>query len=759
MGTEVREAAKQETGFLSGNEMTALAASQIDFHVMGYYPITPSTEIAENIDEMKAEGEHNIVMVPGEGEHGAAGICYGASTTGARVFNATSANGLLYAIEQMPVQSGTRFPMLLDVVARAVSGPLDIRCDHSDIMMALNCGWIILLAKDPQAAYDMNIIGVKIGELEDVRLPVIVTYDGFFTSHQKRRVQYFTDKKIVQDFVGKHPPKYISVDPRNPVTIGPYMNDPDLINNKKQQAMAMEAAYHRLDEVFESYYQISGRRFGLLDTYMMDDAEVALFILNSAFETSKEAVDKLRAEGHKVGVIMPNVIRPFPAKEIRAAMKNIKALCVADRQDSFGAWGGNMTLEVKAALKDDQENRTLVLSRIYGLGGKEFYMEDAIDMLNEALDTALKGKVEVPYEYVGATPGDPDYVPAQIQKPLTKEDTTRNLITVTQDEKTGDFLDFKGISARPLNELPKRISQGHSACSGCGIFPGLDTFFKGIQGDVVVLFHTGCGMVVTTGYPYTSHNITYVHNLFQSGASTLSGIVEAFRERQRRGEIPDSEDITFVMITGDGGMDIGMGHAIGAALRNHKMIILEYDNQGYMNTGAQMSFSTPIGHATSTTHVGPYQAGNQYQHKDTAQIMASCNIPYVFTGISTQYRDLIKKATKAQYYAKNEGLVYGKILIACPLEWKSEERIGLEIIQAAVDSCFFPLYEIVHGKTIITYNPEEKGKKVHVTEWLKLMGKTKHLTKPEHKDLVEKFQQEVERRWERLKAKHEHPLL
>lgn len=759
MGTEVREAAKQETGFLSGNEMAALAASQIDFHVMGYYPITPSTEIAENLDEMKAEGEHNIVLVPGEGEHGAAGICYGASTTGARVFNATSANGLLYSIEQLPVQSGTRFPMLLDVVARAVSGPLDIRCDHSDIMMALNCGWIILMAKDPQAAYDMNIIGVKMGELEDVRLPVIVTFDGFFTSHQKRRVQYFSDKKVIQDYLGSHPPKYVSIDPRNPVTIGPYMNDPDLINNKKQQSMAMEAAYNRLDEVFESYSQISGRRYGILDKYMMDDAEVALFILNSAFETSKEAVDKLRAEGHKVGVIMPNAIRPFPAKEIRYVMKNIKALCVADRQDSFGAWGGNMSLEVKAALKDDTENRTLVLSRIYGLGGKEFYVEDAIDMLNEALDTAKKGKVEVPYEYVGATPGDPTFIPGQTQKPLTREDTTRNLITVTQDEKTGDFIDFKGISARPLNELPKRISQGHSACSGCGIFPGLDTFFKGIQGDVVVLFHTGCGMVVTTGYPYTSHNVTYIHNLFQSGASTLGGVVEAFHELQRRGEIPQDEDITFVMITGDGGMDIGMGNAIGSALRNHKMIILEYDNQGYMNTGAQMSFSTPLGHATSTTHVGPKQSGNQYQHKDTAQIMASCNIPYVFTGISTQYRDLIKKATKAQYYAKNEGLVYGKILIACPLEWKSEERIGLEIIQAATDSCFFPIYEIVHGKTTITYNPEEKGKKVSVTEWLKLMGKTKHLMKPENKEVVERLQKEVDRRWERLKAMHEHPLL
>ncbi|REJ33198.1 MAG: pyruvate synthase, partial [Bacillota bacterium] len=144
---------EQRMGFLSGNEMAALAASQINFHVMGYYPITPSTEIAELLSEMQANGEHDIVLIPGDGEHGAAGICYGASTGGGRVFNATSANGLLYALEQLPVQSGTRFPMVLDLVTRSVSGPLDIRGDHSDLYFAIHTGWIVLLARDPQAVY------------------------------------------------------------------------------------------------------------------------------------------------------------------------------------------------------------------------------------------------------------------------------------------------------------------------------------------------------------------------------------------------------------------------------------------------------------------------------------------------------------------------------------------------------------------------------------------------------------------------------
>ncbi|NNG46111.1 MAG: pyruvate synthase, partial [Deltaproteobacteria bacterium] len=164
--TAKKRAARPAQGVVvqSGNEISATAAKQINFHIMGYYPITPSTEIAETLDAMKAEGEHTVRMIPGDGEHGAAGICFGATTAGGRVFNATSANGLLFAYEQLPVQSGTRFPMVFNIVTRSVSGPLDIRGDHSDIMLAMNTGWIILMASDVQAVYDMNIMAPRIGE-------------------------------------------------------------------------------------------------------------------------------------------------------------------------------------------------------------------------------------------------------------------------------------------------------------------------------------------------------------------------------------------------------------------------------------------------------------------------------------------------------------------------------------------------------------------------------------------------------------------
>ncbi|MED1467509.1 thiamine pyrophosphate-dependent enzyme [Bacillus salipaludis] len=754
--------AEQTVVFESGNEMAAYAAHQINYHVMGYYPISPSTEVAQFLDSMKAKGEHDIVLIPADGEHGSAGICYGASTGGGRVFNATSANGFLYMLEQLPVQSGTRFPMVLNLVNRSVSGPLNIHGDHSDLYFALNAGWPILMARDPQIVYDMNIMAIKLAEDPEVRLPVIVSFDGYFTSHQKRRVLVVKDRKDVQQFIGEPPRDFPhALDRENPVTIGPYMNEPDYMNNCFQQSEAMYKAEQVFERISKEYAELTGREYPVLDLYRMDDAEIAVFMLNSAAEVCKDVADRLRLKGIKAGVISPNMIRPFPQQKLVEALKNVKALTVGDRADSYGAHGGNMALEVRAALQTFGNSHTKVVNRVYGLGGKDFYADDAEHFFQIALDAAEKGMVEQAFDYFGHNPGRPEYTPKRVLNPMKKEDLNTGLITVTPDGKTGE-LKVKIPPLRSLTKKPKRLASGHGACPGCGIFSGLELFFKGIEGDIVALFHTGCAMVVTTGFPYSAHKATYIHNLFQNGSATLSGLVEMFHERKRRGELDDlclSDDFTFVMVTGDGGMDIGMGPAIGTALRNHKMIILEYDNEGYMNTGSQMSYSTPMGHMTSTSSVGSFQNGKPFHHKDTAQIMAATHIPYVFTGTEAFDRDLLKKAAKAQWYAQNEGLVYGKILITCPLNWKSKDELGQTIVEAAVNSCFFPLYEVERGITTITYDPESKGKRVTVSEWLQMMGKTKHLLREESKEMLQMFDDEVERRWMRLKAKHESPFL
>ena len=737
---------KQKRIFESGNELAAYAAKQINYHVMGYYPITPSTQIAEMLDSMGANGEHDISLVPTEGEHSAAGLCYGAAAAGARVFNATSANGLLYALEQLPVQAGTRMPMVMNVACRTVSGPLSIKGDHSDVMYTLNTGWIVLFASNAQEVYDLNICAVKIAE--QVLLPVIVAFDGFFTSHQKQVADVFESDEVVRGFVGPQSARVDLLDLRSPITIGSYMNEPDLINNKYQLHLAMEKARTVIPAVFAAYEAMSGRSLSLVQTYRTEDAEVILAVLGSAYHTARAAVDRLRREGHAVGVLTLGALRPFPAEDILAACRCAKTVIVADRQDSYGACGGNLSLEIRAAL---QENHApvRVLSRVFGLGGRDFFEEDAIALFQEG-----RARNVAHFAYVGISKGEGDFSPTPYFAPISEAAAT-GLVHCKADDKG---LAVKGATVRETLARPKRMAPGHGACPGCGIPVNVNLFLRGIEGNVVLLFQTGCGMVVTTAYPKTAFRVPYVHNLFQNGAATLSGVVQAYRQRRARGELPEGE-ITFVMVSGDGGMDIGMGAALGTALRGDGLIILEYDNGGYMNTGYQLSYSTPLGAKSATSHLGPYSRGKAFFHKDMPRIMAATGMPYVATAAESEPNDFIKKAAKAQYYAREHGTAYVKCLSACPLNWGDVPRTERRVIAAAVNSCYFPLYEVENGITSLSYNPEVRGKKIPVGEWLGMMGRTRHLVTDPYRDLLDEIQGEVDARFARLRAMAENPLL
>ena len=718
---------KQVMEYASGNEMAAIAIKQIGYDLMGYYPITPSTQIAENLDMMRANGETDLVMVAAEGEHSAAGICYGASVAGGRVVNATSANGLLYAIEQLPVQSGTRYPMVMNVVCRTVSGPLSIKGDHSDLMYILNAGWLILFAVTAQQVYDFNLIALKLAE--KVRLPVIVAYDGFFTSHQKGRCYRFEDDEAVKTYIGKKVEEYPFLDIEHPITVGSYMNEPDLINNRYQLHLAMEEVRERLPEFFTFYKEFSGREYKTVEGVGCEDAESILILLGSSYDTATETVEELRREGKKVGVATLHVLRPFPGEDLYQLIKGAKNILVADRQDSYGGGGGNLSLEVRAAMQRFGGN-AIIKSVVYGLGGKDFFQDDAKTMLFMASDEQTPD-----FSYYGVTPGKGEL---SLESPL--------FLPVTKVQEG---------SAGTLNEVTKvqgRIAPGHGACPGCGIPVNLNLLLKGIEDPVVFLFQTGCAMIVTTAYPKTSFRVPYLHNLFQNGAATLSGVAEICYRKQRKGEIPPG-DIVFVMVSGDGGMDIGMGSALGTALRGHRLLIFEYDNGGYMNTGYQLSYSTPLGAKSSTSHIGKEQYGKSFFHKDMPQIMAATGIPYVATVAESHPADFIKKAAKAAHYAKTTGTAYVKAISACPLNWNDKPATERRVIEAAVNCCYFPLYEVEQGITKLSFDPEKTGKKIPVTDWLSMMGRTKHLVKEEYRDVTKKLQQETDRRFEELKKR------
>lgn len=737
--------------FASGNEMASIAIRQIGYDLMGYYPITPSTQIAENLDQMKADGKTDLIMIAAEGEHSAAGICYGAAVGGGRVINATSANGLLYAIEQFPVQSGTRYPMVMNVACRTVSGPLSIKGDHSDIMYLLNAGWPILFAHSAQQVYDFNIIALRLAET--VRLPVAVAYDGFFTSHQKRRCMRFEHDEDVKAFIGEKKEPYPFLDLEHPVTVGSYMNEPDLINNRYQLHLAIEEVRTVLPGLFAEFGTLSGRNYGWYEGYFHEDADTLLILLGSSFDTAMVAVDRLRSEGKKVGLLTLEALRPFPQEELAKELMHAKNIVIGDRQDSYGAQGGNLSLEIRA-LMQKYGCQGKVTSLVYGLGGKDFFVEDAIAMFDMAEQSS-----NMDFAYYGIEKGDPQKAGKENKPffaPLTREKTEINATEVILGEDGRKQV--KGGQINQTAGVPKRLAPGHGACPGCGIPVNVNLLLRAIEDPVVLLFQTGCGMIVTTPYPKTSFKVPYLHNLFQNGAATLSGLAEICYRKQEKGELPPGE-ITFIMVSGDGGMDIGMGSALATALRGHRLLLFEYDNGGYMNTGYQLSYSTPKGARSSTSHVGNHQYGKHYFHKDMPQLMAAANIPYVATVAESNPVDFIKKAAKAADYAKKDGCAYVKAISACPLNWNDPPNKERKVIEAAVDCCYFPLYEVERGITTLSYDPEKSGKKIPVLEWLSMMGRTKHLKKEEYKDVVDSLQKEVDRRFMCLKAKAENPYL
>jgi pyruvate ferredoxin oxidoreductase alpha subunit len=737
--TELPSVAKQKTMIGNGNDAAAQAVIDIGFDGEGYYPITPSSEVGELVAKAFAAGKTDINFVVGTSELAALSICTGMAVAGGRAVDVTSSQGLMLKAEQMPAISGLGLPMVLNLSARDISAPLNIKCGHSDLAATLGWGWLTLMAPTVQSVYDMNIIGIKLAEA--VNLPVIVCYDGFLTSHGIRRIMTFADKADVFKFVGPKPeiPNLLDLD--NPKTFGPYMND-DMINTKVQLEEKMNKAYAMLPQLFEEFYQFSGRKYDFTWAYGDDDADATLVIMNSAGVAAMNAVDELRAEGKKVKLVVPMVLRPWPEKEIIDALPKDSTIVVAERVSQYGA-GNYMANEIGASLQKAGRLEKIV-QRVFGLGGIQFTSEDSKALFNQGLGYPKEDSLPAK-EYYGAWPGDPSYKPQANSERIPAEACMIN-------SALGDKIDLKKLA-----EMPTRFDK-HSACPGCGIFTNLNLFLRGIDGDVVFLFNTGCGMVVTTGYPLTSFKVPYVHNLFHNASSTATGVVEMYKRFKAQGKIKN--DITFICVSGDGGDDIGMDQVIAAALRNDPIIFLEYDNKGYMNTGGQLCYTGIKGQRFTNAYLGPKQRAKLTHHKDIVEILRGTNCSYLFTAAESNPRDMIAKARKAQATVREGGFAFGKVFSTCPLNWGAEPQNGPDIVDLAVRSCLHPLFEVEEGITKLSYNPEKVNKKVPVSDAFKLMGAAfRHLTTPEYADLLGEIQTEIDRRWDRLKELDANPKL
>jgi len=378
---------------LNGDEAAAYAIKQVNPDVVAAYPITPQTIIVERFSEYVADGLVDTEFVAVESEHSAMSCCIGAAAAGARAFTATAANGLALMWEMLYIAASLRLPIVMAVVNRALSAPINIHNDHSDSMGARDSGWIQIYCENSQEVYDACIEAWRIGEHLDVQLPVMVCLDGFTLSHTMENVLTLSDE-AVRDFVGERP--YIKVqghlgeaefrlDPEKPLTMGPLDLYDFYFEHKMHQVEAMRRALKAIPEIDEEYGEVSGRSYRLLHPCMMEDAEVALIGLGSTMGTVRHVVDRLRRRGVKAGMVKMRVFRPFPTEELQELLKDVEVVGVLDKAMSFGAPGGPLYEELRTVFYDADE-RPLIVDYVYGLGGRDTppsFIEEAYEGLLE----------------------------------------------------------------------------------------------------------------------------------------------------------------------------------------------------------------------------------------------------------------------------------------------------------------------------------------------------------------------------------------
>ena len=384
---------------MSGNEAVANALRQINPDVFPMFPITPSTEIPQYFANYVSNGLVDTEFITVESEHSSMSAAIGASAAGARALTATSPAGLAFMWEVLGVAASHRVPVVLAAVCRALTGPLNINCDHSDTMGARDSGWIQLYAETNQEAYDNMVMAYRIAEHKDVMLPIMICQDGFITSHAVMNMELLDDD-VVKNFVGEYEPEDYLLNPNETYAVGPYAITDYYMESRKAQAHAMENAKQVIKDIAEEFEKISGRKYGLIEEYRMEDAEYAVVIIGSAAGTTKEAIDHMRENGEKVGLIKVRSFRPFPGEEIAASLKKCKAVAIMDRSESFSTNGGPLGAETMQAMYTARCT-ALTIDIMYGIGGRDVTVDDMINVYDTLKDIAVTGETGDVYRYMG----------------------------------------------------------------------------------------------------------------------------------------------------------------------------------------------------------------------------------------------------------------------------------------------------------------------------------------------------------------------
>lgn len=384
---------------LSGNEATAIAMKQINPDVVAAFPITPSTEIPQYFSTFVANGDVDTEFVAVESEHSAMSATIGASAAGARAMTATSANGLSLMWEMIYIASSLRLPIVMALVNRAVSGPLNIHNDHSDAMGVRDAGWIMLFSENNQEAYDNMLMAHRIAEHKDVLLPLMVCQDGFITSHSIENIQLENDEDV-KKFVGQYKPEHYLLNRDEPIAVGPLDLQAYLFEHKAQQAEAMKKAKEVIKEVSEEFEKWTGRHYDFFEEYKLEDAEIAIVCMNSTAGTTKAVVNKLRENGVKAGLLKIRMYRPFPAEEVAEALSHLKAVAILDKADSLNGAGGALFEDVTSAMYVNKKQVPMV-NYVYGIGGRDTTEKQLESVYTDLAEIVKTGEIGDPYRYLG----------------------------------------------------------------------------------------------------------------------------------------------------------------------------------------------------------------------------------------------------------------------------------------------------------------------------------------------------------------------
>jgi pyruvate ferredoxin oxidoreductase alpha subunit len=680
---------------LTGNEAIAYGVRLARPKVIAAYPITPQTTIVETLANFVADGSLKAQFVESEGEHGAIFTVMSAALTGVRVFTGTSSQGFAYGYEAIAYIPGRRLPVVMAVANRPISSPgKAVECDHSDTMTGRDLGWIQLYVQSNQEALDTIIQAYRIAEDQKVLLPIMVCIDGFYITHTTEMVE-IPAQSGVDKFIPEYVPKHVVLDPCNPMALSGGGTSDENMGYEFLKNEAVIRAGGVIQQANDEYDKMFGRRYGngLVEKLYCDDADVVLVTMGSMSGNARIAVEQMRAEGRRVGLVRVRSFRPFPKADFIELSRQVKVIAVVDRSVSRGLGEGPCVTEIKSTLYNFAGEKARVIGFIAGLHSAEILISDFKYMADKALKVAATGEVT----------GEIEWIPN---------------------------FDITAVNPVPVQH-DKLLYPGTTACPGCGMAMVVRKVVEAFGQNTVLVENIGCGawnaaqgMGSMTGLGMAA----FPSMPLPSGSACATGISLGLKEKGQ-------EDTKVVLIGGDGSLgDIGFTALSGAAERNSDFLCVTEDNEAYANTGIQRSGATPQYAWTTTTPVGDAEKGKSTPRKDMPLIIAAHRVPYVATASLAYMDDFMKKLAKAR---QMRGFRYIHVYTPCPTSWRFPPEKMIHVSRLGVTTGIFTLYEIEDGKLKITVKPE---KFKPVAEYLKLQGRFSHLTDAD----IEKIQHDVD---------------